>query len=183
MAMLIGETPRMSDVRRRFLRHGWTVVQAWGHVRGIRRRLFLESSTDLVLVVSTHSAVHRRYGRALSSMLEYRSAFPALRMTIVLLDEESAPGDAGVSLERFRRFGESASIGLSSSRFAAQGSSSVGCSGEVLAYQVPCDLRAFTPEEVVRYAVAEIDSPRLREASAGGMLVAGDAAPVDWPGG
>jgi hypothetical protein len=176
--MLIGETPRMRDVRRRFVQHGWAVVQACGHVRGIRRRLVLESSGDLVLVVSTHSAVHRRYGRALAALLEDRSSFPALRITIVLLDEESTPGDSRSMPERFRRMATAVAVGATPS---VEGGRTPA--DDVSAFRVPCDLRAFTPEEVVRHAVAEIDSPRPRHGLVGGMLVAGDTGMPDWPDG
>lgn len=166
MAMLVGETPRMRDVRRRFVRRGWSVVQACGHVRGIRRRLVLESSSDLVLVVSTHSAVHRRFGRALASMLADRAAFPSLRMTIVLLDEEPASGeiDPDPVAERLRVAAIAAGRPGGEHHPVADSA----------AFSLPCDLRVPSPEQVVRFAVAEVESPRFGCVRPGDVLVAGD---------
>lgn len=173
--MLVGETPRMRDVRRRFIRRGWSVVEACGHVRGIRRRLVLESSADLVLVVSTHSAVHRRYGRALAAMLEDREAFPSLRMTIVLLDEEPTASEAEPVPARMR-------AAVMAAERAAGGGEPLAVA---MAFSLPCDLRVPSPEQVVRFAVAEIESPRFGAPRPGDALVAGDGFGIpgdgSWP--
>lgn len=86
--MLVGDTPGVLDVRRRLMRRHWTVIQAGTHVRGIRRWLVTNESSPVVLIVSAHPAVARRYGRHLPMALADRASFSGLALTIVLLESD-----------------------------------------------------------------------------------------------